>query len=154
MLLNLIFFITLGLFALIASQPLFYALAFRKVSLRLKVSGYIEVRNHLDEVLQARLRKLYYAALASCLLLLLMALLQLQPRLVIAVLVALLALIADITISLRGNVPINSLIRTWTPENHPANWKLYRERWLSIYRYRQIIGIIGFASLLAAAIFS
>jgi uncharacterized membrane protein len=67
--------------------------------------------------------------------------------------VALVSLIIDVAFTLKGNVPLNKIINTWTASNYPANWKEYRSKWLSIYSIRQVTNIIGFVSLLAGLIF-
>ncbi len=70
-----------------------------------------------------------------------------------AVLIGLLALVAEILLTLKGNLPVNDVINSWTPGQVPANWESIRDKWFNIFQYRQIASISGFASLLIGAIF-
>jgi MFS superfamily sulfate permease-like transporter len=54
---------------------------------------------------------------------------------------------------MKGNMPINNLINTWTAENYPANWEYYRAKWLRIFFYREIATITGFVSLVTGVVF-
>ena len=63
------------------------------------------------------------------------------------------AFIIDILLTVKGNMPINNMINTWTEDHYPADWKTYRAKWLSIFGKRQIANIIGFLCLLMAVVF-
>lgn len=67
--------------------------------------------------------------------------------------IALLALLAEILLTLKGNLPINDVINTWSADSVPANWAAFREKWFTIFQYRQIASITGFISLLIGAVF-
>jgi hypothetical protein len=67
--------------------------------------------------------------------------------------IALVTLILDILLTIKGNMPINNMINTWTEDNYPADWQLYRAKWLSIFEKRQIANIIGFLCLLMGTVF-
>jgi hypothetical protein len=45
----------------------------------------------------------------------------------ITAIVAFVALITDVLL-MKGNMPINNLINTWTADNYPANWVEYRAK--------------------------
>ncbi|MDA2806817.1 DUF1772 domain-containing protein [Nocardiopsis suaedae] len=60
-------------------------------------------------------------------------------------------LILSVVMSLLLLVPINDRGRTWTPENHPADWKQQMKRW-DRYHYARVAIIIAAFALLAAAL--
>lgn len=153
MLLDLIYFLTLLFYAVTVSQPLFYWIAFTATSRNMSAPAYIEMRNHIDNQMRKRGPVMYYGTLAACLLLTILSFTQANLVLRAASLIALPALITDITLMMKGNVPINNMIQKWTPESYPTDWQVYRDRWLNIFSYRQIALCIGFVSLLAGAVF-
>jgi uncharacterized membrane protein len=67
--------------------------------------------------------------------------------------VAFVALVVDVIITIKGNIPVNNIINTWTPGSHPANWNNFREKWLRFFGYRQIANLTGFISLLIGTVF-
>lgn len=78
-----------------------------------------------------------------------------QPKnlLFISSVIAWILLIVDILITLKGSMPINNKINSWSTENYPADWEMCRTKWLTLFHKRQIANIIGFLSLLAGAVF-
>lgn len=153
MLLNLVLFATLILFAILVSQPLFYFLALTSASRALGAAAYIEIRHSIDAEMQKRGAVLYYSTLAACILLFGIAIWHGNTVVSIAAAVTLLGLIADIVLMMKGNVPINGIINTWTPERYPADWEQYRAKWLQIFGYRQVALGLAFVSLLLGAVF-
>jgi hypothetical protein len=67
--------------------------------------------------------------------------------------ISLAALIADVILAIKGNIPLNKEINSWTFSNYPANWDEYRSKWFRIYNTRQSINIIGFTTLVAGFVF-
>ena len=61
-------------------------------------------------------------------------------------------LVVDAFLMTRSSVPINTFIDSWTPEKHPADWGLHRDRWLAIFRYRQAALLAGLFGLLSGAV--
>jgi uncharacterized membrane protein len=62
-------------------------------------------------------------------------------------------LIADIILILKGNIPLNKTINSWSPSRYPENWSEYRAKWLATYRIRQVINLSGFVVLVAGFVF-
>ncbi len=153
MLTNLVLFITLVFFSLTVSQPLFYWMALRNTSRNLSASAYIEMRNQIDTQMRRRGPVAYYGTLIFSLILAIIAFTGDDPVLRIASFTALLGLVTDIALMMKGNVPINKTIQVWTPELYPSDWQDYRDRWLRIFGYRQVALCISFFSLLAGAVF-
>ncbi|MBL7742090.1 MAG: hypothetical protein JNN00_01325 [Chitinophagaceae bacterium] len=146
-------FITLVLYAVVISQAFFYLLAMSNVTKNLQPAAYIESRHLLDKNLQQTLKTVYYLTLSSSILLVSFCVTNPSGWLFICSVIALLSLVADIVLTLKGNVPLNKIINTWTLSDYPADWKDYRAKWLSIYHIRQVVNIIGFISLLTGFIF-
>lgn len=146
-------FITLLLYAFVISQTFFYILAMSRVTKSMQPVTYIESRHLLDKNLQSSLSLVYYLALAASFALTSFCVINPSGVLFICSIISLVSLIIDVALSLKGNVPLNKIINTWTASNYPANWKEYRSKWFMIYNIRQIANIIGFVSLLAGLIF-
>jgi uncharacterized membrane protein len=146
-------FTTLMLYAVVISQSFFYLLAMSNVTKSMQPATYIESRQLLDRSLQHNLRIVYYLTLASSVLLVAFCVTNPSGLLFICAMIALVSLVADIALTLKGNVPLNKVINTWTTSDYPSNWQEYRSKWLSIYSLRQAANIIGFVSLLTGLIF-
>lgn len=58
-----------------------------------------------------------------------------------------------VALALTGAVelPINSRVMTWSPEDPPPGWERLRDRWAAVHTVRTIGSIVGLACLLAAA---
>jgi hypothetical protein len=146
-------FITLLLYTIVISQSLFYILAMSRVMKQMQPATYIESRQLLDKDLRHSLRSVYYLTLAASIALTAFCVINPTGLLFICSIIALLLLIIDITLSLKGNTPLNKVINTWTATSYPRNWKRYRSKWFAIYTIRQTANIIGFISLLTGLIF-
>jgi hypothetical protein len=152
-LLQLAMLANLALYAVVASQPIFYAVALSDTTAALQAPAYVEVRNAVNTVMKRRLPALYVLTLVACLTVLVLALRSGERLVAITSGVALLALFVDAGFMLAVNVPINTAIESWTPTNYPADWQVHRARWAAALAWRQLATISGFASLLVGAVF-
>jgi uncharacterized membrane protein len=59
-------------------------------------------------------------------------------------------LILSVIMSILLLVPINNRVKTWTPENRPADWKEQMNRWDRFHYVRVAVIIAAFALLVAA----
>ena len=66
-------------------------------------------------------------------------------------LVGILGSVADILITLRGNVPINHVFSAATAEQPPANWELLRKRWQDRHALRTVATFLAFLAYVLAA---
>lgn len=146
-------FITLLLYALVISQSFFYILAMSNVMKNMQPATYIESRKLLDKNLRISLLIVYYLALMSSIALTAFCVINPTGLLFFCSIIALVALLADVALTIKGNKPLNKTINTWTASDYPSNWEEYRSRWFSIYNIRQVLNITGFISLLAGLIF-
>ncbi|MFN0200069.1 MAG: hypothetical protein ACKVTZ_01030 [Bacteroidia bacterium] len=153
MLIKVVFLFTLLAYSIIVSQSFSYIIALKNVQLSLNANSYIELRKLLDVNFRANFTYVVYAALITNLLLVLTTFKNPSSLLFITATIAFVALIADTLLTVKGNLPINDIINTWSSDNYPTNWTDIRAQWLTIFQYRQIANIIGFVSLLIGAVF-
>jgi len=146
-------FITLLMYAAVISQSFFYILAMSVTLKKMRAQTYIETRNLLTANLQAPLQIVYYTTLSASVLLTGFCVVNPGGLLFITSLIALVALLADIVLALKGNIPLNKFINSWTSWDYPDNWQQYRAQWFNLYHIRQALNITGFISLLAGLIF-
>jgi len=146
-------FITLLMYAFVISQSFFYILAMSTTLKKMQASTYIETRNLLTQNLQAPLQIVYYTTLGASVLLTAFCVVNPTGLLFISSVIALIALVADVLLAVKGNVPLNNYINSWTTSNYPENWKQYRSKWFTLYHVRQALNITGFVSLLTGLIF-
>src|SRR5690606_1674186 len=114
---------------------------------------YTEIRKLIDASMKSNFKYVIYTALLSNLVLVICTFKNLRSTLFITAAIAFAALILDTTLAVKGNIPINDAISTWTLDSYPANWAEFRIKWLQIFQYRQIANISGFVSLLIGAVF-
>ena len=150
---KIIFTITLLAYAIIASQAFMYILSLKQVQLNLGANAYTEIRKLTDIIMRASFKYVIYAALLANVMLVIATAKTPGSLVFITATIALVALVAEILLTLKGNLPINDVINNWSADNYPANWAAYREKWFTIFQYRQIASITGFVSLLIGAIF-
>ena len=150
---KIIFTITLLAYAMIASQAFMYILSLKQVQLNLDANAYTKIRKLTDASMRASFKYVIYAALFANMLLVIATAKTPNSLVFISATIALVALVAEILLTLKGNLPINDVINTWSADNVPANWTAFREKWFTIFQYRQIANITGFVSLLIGAVF-
>lgn len=153
MTIKIVFLLTLLAHSIIVSQPFMYMLALKNVQSNLDIGPYMELRKRIDANMRKNFKYVIYTALVANLLLVVLTAGSPGSLLFGTAVLALLTLLADIFIMMKGNMPINDVINTWTPEQYPADWTDYRERWFRFLGYRGVLSIIGFAGLLIAAVF-
>jgi len=144
---------TLLAYSIIVSQSFMYILALKNVQLNLEVSSYTELRKLIDTSMRSSFKYVIYAALLTNLLLVVSTIKNPGSLLFISATIAFVALIADTLLTVKGNLPVNDIINTWSSDSYPTNWTDYRAKWFNIFQYRQIINIVGFVTLLIGAVF-
>ena len=75
----------------------------------------------LDKHLRVKLKVLYYATLLTAVLLTILTFSPAAPLRFITACIALCALIADLAISMKRNMPINNLINNWDADAYPRH---------------------------------
>ncbi|MGC4102060.1 hypothetical protein [Ferruginibacter sp.] len=150
---KIILLFTLIVYSIITSQSFMYLLSLKSAQLDLSANAYIEFRKLVDAAMRNNFKYVIYAALLSNLLLLIAAIKHPSGLLFITVAIAFIALVIDTTLTIKGNMPINDMINSWSVNNYPSNWAEQRTKWLDIFQYRQIANITGFISLLVGTVF-
>ncbi len=150
---NIILLLTLVAYSIIVSQSFMYILALRDVQHNIEATTYIELRKLIDFSMRRNFKYVVYAALLTNLLLVGSTIRTPDSLLFITSTIAFIALISDTLLTVKGNLPINDTINSWTHDNYPKNWSEYRAKWFAIFQYRQIANITGFLSLLIGAVF-
>lgn len=145
--------VTILAYAMIASQAFMYILSFKQVQLQLNASSYIELRQLIDISMRHSFKYVIYTALIANALLVLSNLKTPGSIVFIAATISLIALVAEIVLTLKGNLPINDIINTWSQQHIPLNWETVRAQWFRVFQYRQIASITGLVSIVLAAIF-
>lgn len=140
-------------YSCIVGQAYMYIIALRNVQKSMDAPSYIQLRQLTDRNFMAKYKYVIYFTLLASLLLCIFTAAKPTGFLFISSVIAFAALVADVLLAIKGNVPINKLINTWSADNYPANWETYREKWLHIYCLRQVANIAGFTSLLLGALF-
>ena len=143
---------SLVLYAIVASQPLFYFVALGPAQRRLSAPAYIELRQALNPLMVRRVPVLYLGTLAALALTIFLAWRASATLVAGPATTALILLVVDTFLMTRSSVPINTFIDSWTPANHPADWELHRDRWFVIFRYRQAALLTGLFGLLSGAV--
>lgn len=146
-------FITLLLYAVVISQSFFYLLAMDSASRNMEAATYIESRKLLDNRLRKTLARAYYSALLASIALTAFCVTNPSGLLFISSIISLVALLADIALTLKGNVPLNQIINSWTVSNYPEDWHQYRSKWFAYYNARQVINLTGFIMLVVGMVF-
>lgn len=153
MVFRIILLITVLSYSVIVAQSFMYIIALKNVQYKLQAASYIEVRKLMDAAFRAKYKFAVYAALLSNMALLIVTGKDYCSIFFVTSCLAFGALVMDVLLTLKGNVPINKQINTWAADNYPEDWADYRTEWLQIFQYRQIVTISGFILLLAGAVF-
>lgn len=144
---------TLLAYSMIVSQSFMYLFSLKNMQLNLGFESYMEVRKLIDTNMRQNFKFVVYAALLSNFLLVAITIKQPTSPLFIAAAIAFLALLVDTWLTVKGNMPINDIINTWSATKIPPDWEYFRAKWLRIFAYRQTANILGFLSLLIGTVF-
>ena len=147
-------FLTLIAYSFLVSQSFSYIIALHNTQKNLDSRSYIILRKLLDKNFRAKFKYVFYLTLISNTLLCILTILEPTRLLFFGSMIALIGFVVDTAFMLKGNMPINNYINSWSPDNYPADWEIHRAKWLRIFSRRQVANIIGFTSLLFAAVFS
>ncbi len=150
---KIILLLTILAYSVIVGQSYMYIVALKNVQTDMGGGSYVQLRKLLDINFRANYKYAVYAAIIMSLLLVLINIKAPNSLLFIMAVVSFIALITDLLLMMKGNMPINNLINTWTPVHYPDNWAEYRAKWLQIFFYREVATITGFISLVIGAVF-
>jgi uncharacterized membrane protein len=152
--LKILIFLNVLVYSVIVSQSFMYMIALRNVQESMGVASYIELRKLLDRNFLKKFKPVVYSALLLGLALVVTAIFQSSVVLLAGSSIAFAGLLIDTVLIVKGNMPINRFINSWTLEAFPVNWVKYRSKWLYWFSWRQVANITGFIALLIAVIFN
>ena len=147
-------FVTLIAYSFLVSQSFSYIIALHNTQRNLDARSYIILRKLLDKNFRAKFKYVFYSTIITNTILCILTIREPNSLLFIGSLIAQIGFVVDTVFMLRGNMPINNYINTWSPDNYPTDWEIHRSKWLLIFTRRQVANIIGFTSLLFATVFS
>lgn len=146
-------FLTLLSYAVVVSQSFMYILSLKNTQLALDATSYTAVRQLIDANMMGVFKYVMYATLLFNLILVATSVKTPSSMIFITSSIAFLALLADAILTLKGNMPLNVIINSWSPANPPSDWKGIREQWFAVFQYRQVLNITGFISLVVGVVF-
>jgi hypothetical protein len=150
---KIILLLTVLAYSVIVAQSYMYIVALKNVQTVMSGGSYIQLRKLLDANFRANYKYAVYATVITNMLLVLINIKSPNSILLLTASVSFIALITDLLLMMKGNMPINNLINSSTPVHYPDNWAKYRAKWLQIFFYREIVVITGFISLVIGALF-
>ena len=150
---KILFAITILAYAIIVSQAFMYILSLRSVQANLDARAYIQLRKLTDTSMRRTFKYVIYVALLANLMLVVATARTPDSLHFVSSTIALVALIAEVLLALKGNIPLNDVINGWSGDNFPADWASVREKWFVVFQYRQIVTITGFVALLIGVVF-
>ena len=151
--LKILILFNLLVYSVIVSQSFMYMIALRNVQESMGAVSYIELRKLLDRNFLKKFKPVVYTALLLGLALVATTFFQSSGLLMAGSIVAFVGLLIDVALIVKGDMPINRIINSWTAETFPANWFDYRSKWLYWFSLRQAANVSGFVALLIAAVF-
>lgn len=150
---KILLFLNLVIYSVIVGQSFMYIIAMRNVQESMGAASYIELRKLLDRNFLKKFKPVVYTALLLGFALVLTAIFQSSGLFLAGSIVAYVGLLIDVMLIVKGDMPINRIINSWTPETVPDDWFQYRSKWLYWFSLRQVANISGFIALLLAAVF-
>ena len=150
---NILLFLTVLSYSFLVSQSFMYMIALRNVQMNLSAPHYIQMRKLLDKNFRKKYSLIVYTALASATCTMILCSTAPQSILFISICLAWLMLVTDVLITIKGNMPINNIINSWSEADYPSDWEKYRSKWLFYFSQRQIVVTTGYTALIFALVF-
>lgn len=142
---------TLFAYALVMSQPLFFAFALGRASLALSGPAYVELRQRINAAITRPLVAVYALTFVGCLAVAGLAAKEGTHATAAGVGLAALALVVDLVLAAKGNVPLNAAMNQWDPAALPPDWATKRAAWHRVFAVRQVVLCIGFVAFVVGA---
>lgn len=150
---KIIAFFNVLLYALIAGQGFYMLLGGSRALKYLSVGAFIEHRQSVDKAIARNLSVSYMLTLVYSASYIFLLVWYEAPQLQLAATVlAFLLLVADLSIALRGNLPINKEINTWQEQAHPMDWTTHRDLWIYYMTWRNWLAIFALVAFLFSLI--
>lgn len=135
-------------YLVITSQLLFYLMILSDSMKQISLVNFIEVRKVVDALMEHRFRIVYYTGVILTLAVVILSAKKPDSIFFVTSSIALVCLIIDVSIAMKGNIPINKLINSYLPGDTSQDWSALRLHWLQLVNIRAIFIVTGFASQL------
>ena len=133
-------------YLIITSQLVFYMLILSESLKHVSLASFIDIRKAVDGLMEGGFKIIYYSGLILTLAVVILSAKKPDSLLFITSAIALVCLIIDVTIAMKGNVPINALINAYTPGDTSQNWSALRLEWLRLINIRGAFISVGMVS--------
>lgn len=141
-------FLHLLSYLLLTSQVLFYLIVFSDALKITPLANFLEQRKAVEQIIASRYKIIYLTCLVLSLIIVFISISSHDRGFSITAIIALLCLLADLSIAVFGNIPINKQIADLTDQIDVSQWEALRSDWLMFFRYRGILTTFGMLSLL------
>jgi hypothetical protein len=140
-------------YLLVTSQVLFYLFILSDALKAISLDSFFEQRKAIDSLMHGRFKLMYYSCLAISVVTVLVAASNPSSSFFISSLIALILLIVDLVITMKGSLPLNAIAHTYAPGSDSLKWEILRTEWLTYMKYRGIVITSGMAALMTALVF-
>ena len=150
LMLSLLSCLSLLLFTVVVSQPLFYWMALGRATRGLSCGAYVELRQQINAAIVKRLIGSYVVTLIALLALAGTAWAGGRLSIVGGAIGAAFALIVDLALAAKLNIPINKRMDGWQLDAVPSDWESQRNAWDAALGVRRVVLLMGFVGLVVA----
>ena len=140
-------------YLLVTSQVLFYLVILCGALKVVSLENYFEQRKVIDTLMVGRFKLMYYSCLVLSILVVILSIRQPTSLFFVSSVIALIFLAIDLTITVKGSLPLNAISNTFGTSSQSVNWETVRIQWLDYMKYRGIAITIGMVGLLAGLVF-
>lgn len=139
-------------YLVVVSQLAYYVFVMGDALKMVSIGNFVEQRKIVDPMVHQRHAPFYYAALILTFVVLISHYKEWNSGIFITTAIALLCLIADVYLGLRGNGPINTLVNQTAMGSPGIDWEGLRQKWIHLIKIRGMISMAGFVSLLTGLV--
>ncbi|MVM31134.1 hypothetical protein GO755_13920 [Spirosoma sp. HMF4905] len=146
-------FIQTLLLCIIAGQAFFFLIGGTAGLKNVSASTFIEQRKAIDLVIGPYLKVIYLISVLVSTVVLILLRQQVGSFSFLLSTGILVLILIDLTIALKGNIPLNQLIQSWSLTDYPANWATIRDQWLAYMYWREACSITALLCALLGVYF-
>lgn len=131
----------------VTCQLMFYMVVFSDAMKLLSIENFLELRKIIDPLILGRNRVLYLTCLVANIGVILLAIKKPNSAFFITSLIALVCVVIDITLALKGNARLNTMVNTGVLSGIDS-WETLRMKWLNLIHYRGLFTTAGMICIL------
>ena len=140
-------------YLLVTSQVLFYWFILCDALKAVSLENYFEQRKVIDSSMAKRFRFMYYTCLALSITAVVVSAGEPACFFFISSASSLILLSVDLTITVKGSLPLKALSHSYGASTENVNWENVRTQWLDYMKYRGITITLGMVGLLFGLVF-